>query len=102
MHVQNPADVEKEAEKMKLNHPYIGVVAKDESLSFVVTERLIMLATSSFFKAMVGMMACYYVFDIQYPQLLNIPLTFVQHFVYCIKDVIPHALVPFISCLNKL
>ena len=48
-------------------------------------------------------MACYYVFDIQYPQPLNIPLTFIQHFVYSIKeDVIPQALVRFISCLDKL
>ena len=61
------------------------------------------LTTSSFFKAMGGMMACYYVFDIQYPQPLNIPLTFIQHFVYSIKeDVIPQALVRFISCLDKL
>ena len=44
-----------------------------------------------------------YVFDIRYPQPLNIPLTFIQHFVYSIKeDVIPQALVRFISYLDKL
>ena len=92
------------AEEVKLNHPYVGVVARDDSFSFfVVTERLVVLTTNSFFKAMSGMMACNYVFDIMYPQPLNVPLTFVQHFVYSIKEnVIPQALVRFITCLDKL
>jgi len=88
---------------MKINYPYIGVATRKDSFSFfVVTERLVTLTTNSSFKAMTGMIACYYVFNIQYPQPLNIPLTFVQHFVYCIKEVVPSALVRFISCIDKL
>ena len=39
---------EKEAEKVKLNHPCVEVVARDDSFSFfIVTERLVVLTTNS-------------------------------------------------------
>ena len=87
-----------------MNHPYVGVVASDDSLSFfVVTERLLVLTTNSFFKALRGMMACFYVFNIEYPKGLHMPLIFLQHFVFCIKEEsLPQALIRFIGLIDRL
>ena len=54
MHVQNPSDVENEAEKVKIIDMIVAVVARGVCLSFfVVTERLVILTAliNSFFIA---------------------------------------------------
>ena len=89
---------------MPNNHPYIGVVAGDDSLSFsVVTERLLILSTGSFFKAFQALMASFYAFNIEYPKALSTPLIFIQHFIFSIKEEsLPPAIVRFISSVDKL
>ena len=52
----------------------------------VVTERIVLLSTTSFLKAAKGLVASYYVFNIQYPPQLLYPLTFLQHFLFDVKE----------------
>lgn len=102
--LQKTSDVSVQARQVPMNHPYIGVVAGDSTLSFfVITERLVLFSTGSFLKALKGLMAAYYVFNIEYPKGLNMPLLFIQHFVLCIKEeILPQALIRFITSLDKL
>ena len=102
--MQNPSNVGEEAKKIPVNHPYIGVVAGDDTLSFfVVAERQLVLSTNSFFRALRGIMASYYIFNIEYPKELHMTLIFIQHFIFCIKEVnLPQAVIRSISSLDKL
>ena len=89
---------------MPNNHPHIGVVAGDDSLSFsVVIERLLILSTGSFFKASQALMASFYAFNIEYPKALSTPLIFIQHFIFSIEEEsLPPTIVHFISSVDKL
>ena len=89
---------------MSNNFPYIGLVAGDSSLSFyIIAERLVLLSSTSFLKVLKGLMAVYCSFNIQYPQSLSLPLLFIQHFLFNIKeDSLPPAIVRFISSVDKL
>ena len=58
---------------------------------------------TSFLKALKGLMAVYYSFNIQYPQSLSLPFLFIQHFLFNIKeDSLPPGIVRFISFVDKL
>ena len=101
---QSSSNVAEQAKKVAVNHPYIGIIACTDSLSFsVVTETLLVLTTGSFFKAFQGMMACFYVFNIEYPKALSIPITFILHFISSIKEEnLPPTVVRIISSVDKL
>ena len=87
-----------------INHPYIGTIIANESISFtLVTERLIVFTSNSFYRVLRGLMAAYYVFNIEYPKNLYHLMCFIQHFLFGIKiDTVPPAIVKFISCFDKL
>lgn len=98
------SDMTEQAKKLSVNHPYVGVVIGNDSVSFyLITERLIIFSTRSFIKALKGLMAAYYVFNIAYPKPLYSPLSFIQHFLFNIKNTtLPPAVIRFISCIDKL
>ena len=102
--MQNPSNLAEEAKKVPLNHPYIGVVASDDSFSFiVVTDWLLVLTTNSFFKALRDTMACFYVFNIDFLKVCTNPLYLFNIFVFSIKEEnILQALIRFISSMNRL
>ena len=63
----------------------------------------IALTSNSLFKALRGMMACFYVFNIQHTKALNMPLVFIQHFVFGIKEeYLPTTVTKFISSVDRL
>lgn len=86
------------------NHPYIGVAIGNETVTFVlVTERLVVFSTNSFMKVLKGLLAAYYIFNIEYPRVLQYPLCFIQHFIFNVKsDTLPPTVIRFISCIDKL
>ena len=87
-----------------VNYPYIGVAVGTETISFaLVTERLVVFTTNSFIKVLKGLMAAYYIFNIEYPKVIQYPLCFIQHFLFNIKnDTLPQTIIRFISCIDKL
>ena len=61
------------------------------------------LTSNSLFKALRGMMGCFYVFNIHYTKALNMPLVFKQHFVFGIKEeYLPTTVTKFISSVDRL
>lgn len=61
------SDMTEQVYGIAVNHPYIGIAIGNERISFaLVTERLIVFSTNSFMKVLKGLMAAYYVFNIEY------------------------------------
>lgn len=102
--MQHSTDIGEDAKGVNINYPYIGVLKNDSVLSFaVIAERLVLLATKSFFKALKGLMAAFYVFNIEYPKFIRLPLLFIQHFFFSIVEKsLPPACVRLISSLDNL
>ena len=53
---------------------------------FLVVERIVVSKTSDFFKALWGLTAAYFAFNIQYPKPLTNILVFTQHLLLGIKN----------------
>ena len=102
--MQHSTDIGEDAKGVNINHPYIGVLKNNSVLSFaVIVERLVLLATKSFFKALKGLMAAYYVFNIEYPKSICQPFLFMQHFFFSILEKsLPPACVRLISSVDNL
>lgn len=84
--LQDGDDIDKKVEKIDEKAPYMiqgGPVATRQW--FIAIEKSIILSVDNFAKAVIAMMACYYVFDIAYPKQWNSCLLFIAKYLLALK-----------------
>lgn len=92
-------DVDSELQDVQ-REPFIlvlGPVGQENTQYFICAERALTVECSSFREALLDLLCCYYVFNIQYPSTVSGIFLFFQHFVCNLKDEQIHP-----NCLAKL
>ena len=71
---------------------------------YLVAERIVMMHCQSLFEALQGLVASYFMANIEYPRPLTALLIFIQHIVLGIKDsqLMPNMVTQVVSSLDKM
>ena len=76
----------KKVEEIDENAPYMVQVGPVTTRQwFIAVEKNVLLSVDNFAKAVLAMMACYYVFDIAYPKQWNSCLLFIAKYLLTLK-----------------
>ena len=99
------SDIDTSITAISVSYPFIATVSNGSSLQvFLVVEQNVLHDISVPIAVLLGLIACYFTFNMKYPKPLNSVLIFIQHFLLCIKDkqTIPRNVVNLVSSLDKL
>lgn len=93
-------------EKISQNEPYLLQTRSDAAASYIVMlEKHPYYTAVTSTDALLYLFATYYTFNIAYPKYFNLPLTFVQYYMYNIQEHITScntSIVQLFSSISKI
>lgn len=73
--------------RITVNTPYIAVVYLNSKIEFyIVAERIVISKVSNLYKAIYGLIATFFIYDMSYPTPMRHVLLFIQHIILKLVD----------------